>query len=90
MGSGEDSSMRIMVIKSRRLSSEGHVAEWEKIITGKPAEKIVLGRLMCRWEDNIKIYVKEIGISTRNWVDSAQDRDYWGALQNAALNLRVP
>ena len=34
--------------------------------------------------------LKEIGIDTRNWIDSAQDRDYWGALVNAALNLWVP
>ena len=34
--------------------------------------------------------LKEIGISRRNWVDSAQHRDYWRALVNAALNLRVP
>ena len=34
--------------------------------------------------------LKEIGINTRNWVDSAQDTDYWRALVNAALNLRVP
>ena len=33
--------------------------------------------------------LKKIGINTRNWVDSAQDRDYWRALVNAALNLRV-
>ena len=32
--------------------------------------------------------LKEIGINTRNWVDLAQDRDYWRALVNAALNLR--
>ena len=32
---------------------------------------------------------KEIGINTRNWVDSALDRDYLRALLNAALNLRV-
>ena len=34
--------------------------------------------------------LKEIGIKTRNWVDSTQDRDYWRALVHAALNLRVP
>ena len=34
--------------------------------------------------------LKEIAIDTSNWVDSAQDRDYWCALVNAALNLRVP
>ena len=33
--------------------------------------------------------LEEIGINTRNWFDSAQDRDYWRALVNAALNLRV-
>jgi hypothetical protein len=34
--------------------------------------------------------LKEIDINTRNWVDWAHDRDYWRALVNAALNLRVP
>ena len=34
--------------------------------------------------------LKEIGIDERNWVDSAQDRDYWSGLVNAALNLWVP
>ena len=34
--------------------------------------------------------LKEIGINTRNWVDSAEDKDYWRALVNATLNLRVP
>ena len=43
-----------------------------------------------RREDNIRMDLKEIGISTRSWVDSAQDRDYWKALVNKALNLWVP
>jgi hypothetical protein len=83
------------VIKSRRLRGAGHVARMEegrstyKILTGTPAGKGPLGRPRRRWEDNIRIYLKEIGINTRNWVDATQDRDYWMALLNAALNLRV-
>ena len=47
-----------------------------------------MGRPRRRWEDNIRMDL-EIGIDVGNWVDSAQDRDYWGALVNAELNLRV-
>ena len=61
-----------------------------KILTGTPTGKKPLGRPRCRWEDNIRMNLKEIGINIRNWVDSAQDRDYWRALMNLALNLRVP
>ena len=60
-----------------------------KILTGKPTGKRPLGRPRRRWEDNIRMYLKETGINTGNWVDSGQDRDYWRALVNAALNLRV-
>ena len=48
-----------------------------------------LGRPRRRLEDNIRMDLEEIGISAGNWVDSAQDRNYWRALLNAALNLRV-
>ena len=61
-----------------------------KILKGTSAGKRFLGRARRRWEDNIRMDLKEIGINTRNWVDLAQDRDYWRALVNAALNLRVP
>ena len=40
--------------------------------------------------DNIRIDLEETGINTRNWVDTAQDRDDWRAFVNAALILRVP
>ena len=60
------------------------------ILPGKPAGKRSLGRPRRRWEDNIRINLKEIDINTRNWVDSAENRDYWKTLVNAALNLRVP
>jgi hypothetical protein len=46
-----------------------------------------LGRPRHRWEDNIRMDLKEIGINTRNWVDLAQDRDYWIPLVTVALNL---
>ena len=49
-----------------------------------------LGRPRRRWEDKIRMELKEIGINTRNWVDSAQDRDYRRALVNAVLDFRGP
>ena len=58
------------------------------MLTGKPTGKRPLGR--PRWEDNIRMDLEEVGINARNWVDSAQDRNYWRALMYAALNLRVP
>ena len=61
-----------------------------KILTGKTTEKRPLGRPRPRWEDNIRMDLEEIGISAGNWDDSAQNRNYWRALVNAALNLRVP
>jgi hypothetical protein len=61
-----------------------------KIVTGKPSGKRLLGRPRRRLKDNIIMYHKEIGIITRNWVVSAQNMDYWRALVNSALNLRVP
>ena len=60
-----------------------------KILTGKLTEKRPLGRPRRRWEDNIRMNLEEIGMNAGNWVNSAQDRDYWRALVNAALNLRV-
>ena len=84
------------VIRCRRLRWAGHVARMEegssafKIFTDKTPGKKRLGRPRRRWEDNIRIDLKEIGINTRNWVDLAQDRDYWRTLVNVALNLRFP
>ena len=86
----------VKVIKSKRLRWAGHVARMEegrsafKILTGKPTGKRPLGRPRRRWENNIRMDLEEIGIKAGNWVDSAQDRNYWRALVNAALNLRVP
>jgi hypothetical protein len=59
-----------------------------KVLRGKPIENRPLGRPRRRWEDNIRMNLKEIGINTRNCVDSAHDMDYSRALVNVALNLR--
>ena len=78
------------MIKSRRLRWAEHVARIEegrsalKILTGKPTGNWPLGRPRRRWEDNIRMDLEDIDINTRNWVDLAQDRDYWRALVNAA------
>ena len=52
------------------------------MLTGKPTGKRPLGRPRRRWEDNVRMDLEEIGINAGNWVDSAQDRDYWRALVN--------
>ena len=58
------------------------------MLRGKPTGKRRLGRPRRRWEDNIRIDLKEIGINTRNWVDRLR-MDYWIAFEYAALNLKV-
>ena len=84
------------MIKSRRLRWAGHVDRVEedrsafKILTGKPNGKRPLGRHRSRWKDNSRIYLKKLVNNTKNWADSTLNRDYWSALVNAVLNLRVP
>ena len=84
------------MIKSRRLRWAGHVARMDetrsafKILAGKPTGKRPLGRPRHRWEDNIRMDLKEIGINTRSLVDLVQDKDYWRVLVNVALSLLVP
>ena len=53
-------------------------------------ERGPLGRPRPRYEDNIRMNLKEICANRRNWIDLAQDRDYWRTFVNATLNLRVP
>ena len=61
-----------------------------KTLIGKPTGKRPLGRPRSRWEHTIRMDLEGISINAGNCVDSAQDRNYWRALVNAALNLRVP
>ena len=53
-----------------------------KLLTAKPTGKRPFGRPRFRWEESIRIDLKEIGVNRRNWVNLAQDRDYWRTLVN--------
>ena len=61
-----------------------------KILTGKPNVERLLGRFRRGCEVNIRIYIEEIGVNTRNCINSAQYRDYLRNIVNTALNLRAP
>jgi len=56
---------------------------------GEPEGKRPLGRPRHRWEDNIKMYLKEVGSGGVEWIELAQDRDRWWAFVNAVINLRL-
>jgi hypothetical protein len=56
----------------------------------RPEGRRPLGRPRRRWEDNIKMDLREIGFGDVDWIHLAQDRDRWRALVNTVMNLRVP
>jgi hypothetical protein len=86
----------VRVIKSRRMRWAGHVARMREVrvvywvLVGRPEGKRQLGRPRCRWEDNIKMDLREIGIDGSNWIRLAQDRVQWWAFLYTVMNLRVP
>ena len=60
-----------------------------RVLVGKPGGKITLGRPRRRWEDNIKMDLREVGRGG-DWIELAQDRDSWRTFLNTVMNLRVP
>jgi hypothetical protein len=86
----------VKVIKSRRMRWARHVARMGegrgvyRILVGRPEGKRPLGRHRRRWEDNIKMDLREIGLDGSNWIRLAQDRVKWLAFVNTVMNLRVP
>jgi hypothetical protein len=61
-----------------------------RVLVGKPEGRRPLGRLSLRWEDNIRMDLREMGCGCVDWMELAQDRDRWRALVSAVMNLRVP
>ena len=84
----------VWVIKSRRIRLAGHVARMERdvygVLLGKLEGKRPLGRPRCRWEDNIKIDLQEVGCVDMEWIDLAWDRERWRVHANVVMNLRLP
>jgi hypothetical protein len=60
-----------------------------KVLVGKPEGKRPLGRPRRRWEDGIRMDLREIGLGCVDWIRLAQDRDRWRAVVSAVMNLRV-
>jgi hypothetical protein len=61
-----------------------------RVLVGRPERKRPLGRPRCRWEDNIKVDLRETGIDEANWIRLTQDRVQRPVFVNTAMNLRVP
>jgi hypothetical protein len=60
-----------------------------KVLVGKPEGKRPLGRPRRRWEDGVRMDLREIGLGGVDWIKLAQDRDRWRAVLRAAMNLRA-
>ena len=84
------------MIKSRRMKWARHVARMGekrgiyRVLVGEPEGKRPLERSRIRWEDNIKLDLKEIGCVGMDWIELAEDRDRWRAFLNKVMDLRGP
>jgi hypothetical protein len=85
----------IRQVKSRRMRWAGHVARMGeerkvcKVLVGKPEGKRPPGRPRRKWEDGIRMDLREIGLGGLDWIRLAQGRDRWRTVVSAVMNLRV-
>ena len=68
----------------------GDIQKCNKVLVGRPEGKRSSERPRCRWEDNIKMDLREVGWDTGNWIHLAQDRVHMRAYVRAVMNLRIP
>jgi len=84
------------VIKFRRMRWAGHEARMDeergvyRVLVGKPGGKRPLGRPRCRWVDNIRMDLQEVGCGYMDWIGLTQNRDRWRTIVSAVMHLRVP
>jgi hypothetical protein len=85
----------VQAVKSRIMRWAGHVAHMgeergvHRVLVGKPEGNRPLGRPRRRWEDNIKMYIQDVGRGRGDWRELAQDRDGWRELVSTVKNFRV-
>jgi hypothetical protein len=67
----------------------GEERKVHKVLVGKPEGKRSLGRPRPKWEDGIRMDLREIGLGGVDWIRLSQDRDQWRAVVSAVMNHRV-
>ena len=86
----------VQVVKSGQMRWAGHVARMgedrgvHRVLVRKPEGKRLLGRPRCKWKDNIKLDLQEVGGGHGDWMELAEDRDWWRALVGTVRDFRVP
>jgi len=86
----------VRVIKWRRMRWDGHVVRMGeekgvyRVLVGNPEGRRPLGRPRCRWVDNIRMDLQEMGCGYMDCIGLAHDTDSWRTLMSAVMNLRVP
>jgi hypothetical protein len=68
----------------------GEIRNAYRILFGRSKGKIPLGRPRHRWEDNIKMDIREIDLGGMDWINLIQDRERLVTVVSAVMNLRVP
>jgi hypothetical protein len=74
----------------RACSTYGEGRDAYGVLVGKPEGRRPLERSRNRWDDNIKMELRAVGLGGMDWIDLAQDRDRWRAGVNAVMNFRIP
>jgi hypothetical protein len=74
------------VFKSARMDEGRGIY---RVLVGRPEGKRPLGKPRRRWEDNIRMNLREIGIDGANWIRLAQDRVQWRVFVSTVMSLRV-
>jgi hypothetical protein len=72
------------------VARRGEKSNAYRLLVGKPEGKRPVGRPRCRWVDNIRMDLGEVGWGDVDWIGLAQDRTRWRAVVNSVLNVRVP